>query len=51
MARIRHIALLTKDTEKLAEFYKTSFGMGVRLSNLDNLIAKTTFAEITRSLE
>jgi hypothetical protein len=25
--------------------------MGVRLSNLDNLIAKTTFAEITRSLE
>ena len=27
MARIRHIALLTKDTEKLAEFYKTSFGL------------------------
>jgi catechol 2,3-dioxygenase-like lactoylglutathione lyase family enzyme len=27
MARIAHIALLTKDTEKLAEFYKTSFGM------------------------
>ena len=27
MARIRHIALLTKDTEKLAKFYKTSFGL------------------------
>jgi len=27
MPRIRHIALLTKDTEKLAEFYKTSFGL------------------------
>jgi catechol 2,3-dioxygenase-like lactoylglutathione lyase family enzyme len=27
MARIRHIALLTKDTEKLAEFYRTSFGL------------------------
>jgi catechol 2,3-dioxygenase-like lactoylglutathione lyase family enzyme len=27
MARIAHIALLTKDTEKLADFYKTSFGM------------------------
>ena len=27
MARIRHIALLTKDTEKLATFYKTSFGL------------------------
>lgn len=27
MARIAHIALLTKDTEKLAEFYKKSFGM------------------------
>src|ERR687895_2127974 len=27
MARIAHIALLTKDTEKLAEFYKRSFGM------------------------
>ena len=27
MARIRHIALLTKDTEKLSEFYKTSFGL------------------------
>ena len=27
MARIRHIALLTKDTEKLAEFYKASFGL------------------------
>ena len=27
MARIRHIALLTKDTEKLADFYKTSFGL------------------------
>jgi len=27
MARIRHIALLTKDTERLAEFYKTSFGL------------------------
>jgi catechol 2,3-dioxygenase-like lactoylglutathione lyase family enzyme len=27
MARIRHIALLTKDTEKLAEFYRASFGL------------------------
>ena len=27
MARIRHIALLTKDTEKLAAFYKASFGL------------------------
>ena len=27
MARIRHIALLTKDTEKLSEFYKTAFGL------------------------
>jgi catechol 2,3-dioxygenase-like lactoylglutathione lyase family enzyme len=27
MARIRHIALLTKDTERLAEFYRTSFGL------------------------
>src|ERR1043166_6888873 len=27
MARIRHIALLTKDTEKLAGFYKASFGL------------------------
>ena len=27
MARIGHIALLTKDTEKLAEFYRTSFGL------------------------
>jgi len=26
MARIRPIAVLTKDTEKLAAFYKTSFG-------------------------
>jgi len=27
MARIGHIALLTKDTEKLAEFYQTFFGL------------------------
>ena len=27
MARIRHIAILTKDTTKLAEFYRTSFGL------------------------
>ena len=27
MARIRHIALLTKDTEQLALFYRTSFGL------------------------
>jgi len=27
MARIRHIALLTKDTEKLSEFYKTAFDL------------------------
>ncbi len=27
MAKIRHIAVLTKDTPKLAEFYKNSFGM------------------------
>ena len=27
MARIRHIALLTKDTEKLSEFYKSAFGL------------------------
>jgi catechol 2,3-dioxygenase-like lactoylglutathione lyase family enzyme len=27
MARIRHIALLTKDTEKLAKFYQASFGL------------------------
>ena len=27
MARIRHIALLTKDTEKLAGFYKAAFGL------------------------
>jgi catechol 2,3-dioxygenase-like lactoylglutathione lyase family enzyme len=27
MARIGHIALLTKDTEKLAAFYKASFGL------------------------
>jgi len=27
MAKIRHIAVLTKDTPKLADFYKTSFGM------------------------
>src|SRR5215469_12330 len=27
MARIRHIALLTKQQEKLAEFYKRAFGM------------------------
>ena len=27
MARIRHIALLTKDPPKLAEFYCNSFGM------------------------
>lgn len=27
MARIRHIAILTKDTVKLAEFYRTSFGL------------------------
>ena len=27
MARIRHIALLTKNTEKLSEFYKTAFGL------------------------
>lgn len=27
MARIRHIALLTKNTEKLAEFYRASFGL------------------------
>jgi catechol 2,3-dioxygenase-like lactoylglutathione lyase family enzyme len=26
MARIRHIAILTKDTAKLAEFYRTAFG-------------------------
>ena len=26
MARIRHIAILAKDTAKLSEFYKTSFG-------------------------
>lgn len=27
MARIRHIALLTKEQEKLADFYKSAFGM------------------------
>jgi catechol 2,3-dioxygenase-like lactoylglutathione lyase family enzyme len=27
MARIAHIALLTKDTERLAEFYTNSFGL------------------------
>jgi len=27
MARIRHIALLTKDPPKLAEFYRASFGL------------------------
>ena len=27
MARIRHIALLTKDTEKLAAFYRSAFGL------------------------
>ena len=27
MARIRHIALLTQDPPKLAEFYRNSFGM------------------------
>ena len=27
MARIRHIAILTKDTTKLAEFYRASFGL------------------------
>lgn len=27
MARIRHIALLTKSQEKVADFYKTAFGM------------------------
>jgi catechol 2,3-dioxygenase-like lactoylglutathione lyase family enzyme len=27
MARIRHIAILTKDTAKLAEFYQASFGL------------------------
>lgn len=27
MARIRHIAILAKDTTKLSEFYKTSFGL------------------------
>jgi len=27
MARIRHIALLTKNTEKLSEFYKSAFGL------------------------
>ena len=27
MARIRHIAILTKDTGKLAEFYRASFGL------------------------
>ncbi|MGH7771731.1 MAG: VOC family protein [Candidatus Binatia bacterium] len=27
MARIRHIAILAKDTSKLSEFYKTSFGL------------------------
>lgn len=27
MAKIRHIAVLSKDTEMLAQFYRTSFGM------------------------
>lgn len=27
MARIRHIALLTTEQEKIADFYKTAFGM------------------------
>ena len=27
MARIRHIALMTADTHKLADFYKNAFGM------------------------
>ena len=27
MSKIRHVAILTKDTPKLAEFYKTTFGM------------------------
>jgi len=27
MARIRHVALMTKDTHKLAEFYKSTFGL------------------------
>jgi catechol 2,3-dioxygenase-like lactoylglutathione lyase family enzyme len=27
MAKIRHIALLTKDPPKLAEFYRSSFGL------------------------
>lgn len=27
MARIRHIAVMTKDTHKLADFYKQTFGM------------------------
>jgi len=27
MPRIRHIAILTKDTPKLAEFYRTAFGL------------------------
>jgi catechol 2,3-dioxygenase-like lactoylglutathione lyase family enzyme len=27
MARIRHIAVLAKDTAKLSEFYKVSFGL------------------------
>ena len=27
MPRIRHIAILTKDTTKLAEFYRASFGL------------------------
>ncbi|MBI2211913.1 MAG: VOC family protein [Deltaproteobacteria bacterium] len=27
MAKIRHVAILTKDTPRLADFYKTTFGM------------------------
>ena len=27
MAKIRHIAVMTKEPPKLAEFYKTTFGM------------------------
>jgi catechol 2,3-dioxygenase-like lactoylglutathione lyase family enzyme len=27
MSRIRHVALMTKDTHKLAEFYKLTFGL------------------------
>lgn len=27
MARIRHVALMTKDTHRLADFYKSTFGL------------------------